>query len=285
MIFIIIPVFNRWHFTELCLISLYKQNYHDFKIVVVDHGSSDNTSEKIAVLFPEVIVLNGDESMWWTAATNLGVEYALNNNANYVLTLNNDLVVPPDYLFQLMKVSNEFPDGIIGSVALDIKKPETIIFAGIKRNSLTAKYRPVMNLNLDYSQLKSNYFIANTDLLPGRGMLVPISVFQKIGLFDGFNFPHYGADEDFSLRARYKGFNLFVAFNATVFSEVEETGLVSSFNKKGLSYLKDTFFSRKSPVMISVRWAWAKRHSRIPVIYFLFDISRIIISQIRKVGN
>ena len=128
MIYIIIPVFNRWHFTELCLLSLLKQNFHKYKIVVVDHGSTDGTSEKIATQFPLVIVITGDESMWWAAATNLGVQYAISNNADFVLTLNNDLEVNSDYLNSLLKIYYENKPCLVGSLTVDIKNQDKILF-------------------------------------------------------------------------------------------------------------------------------------------------------------
>lgn len=282
MIHIIIPVLNRWDFTEACLLSLKDQSHRGFKIIIVDHGSSDRTSEKIVKQFPEVIILKGDESMWWTAATNLGVKYALENKADYVLTLNNDLVVLPDYLEQLMQAASQNIKTIIGSVSLDKNNASIITFAGIKWNSMTAKYKSAVNLKLGYTEIKNKYSLINTDMLPGRGTLIPISVFKKIGLFDEINFPHYAADEDFSLRAFYTGYKLIVATKASVLSETEATGLKIKYNKKDFAFWKDTFFSMKSPVKLSTRWLWANKHGKISFVYFFFDIGRIVFSKLKK---
>lgn len=62
MIYNIIPVFNRWQYTEACLLSLSRQVHRNFKVVVVDLGSTDGTSDAIAKNFPDFIVLNGDSS-------------------------------------------------------------------------------------------------------------------------------------------------------------------------------------------------------------------------------
>ena len=59
MIYIVIPVFNRWKYTQACIESLNKQTYKDFKIVIVDDGSSDGTSENIYDLYPNVHVIKG----------------------------------------------------------------------------------------------------------------------------------------------------------------------------------------------------------------------------------
>src|SRR5687768_11882173 len=90
MIFVVIPVFNRKHFTRECLSALENQTYKDYTIVVVDDGSTDGTSEMIHDEFPEVTVLKGTGNLFWTASVNMGIRHALQNGADYVLTLNND---------------------------------------------------------------------------------------------------------------------------------------------------------------------------------------------------
>ncbi len=90
MIYIIIPVFNRKNFTRKCLISLRNQSLKNFKIIIIDDGSTDNTSEMLKNEFPEVHVIIGDGNFWWTRSINLGVKYVLENKGDYILLLNND---------------------------------------------------------------------------------------------------------------------------------------------------------------------------------------------------
>ena len=284
MIYIVIPVFNRWHFTESCLTSLRKQSFHEFKIIVVDHGSTDGTGEYITNHFPNVILLRGDSSMWWTAATNLGVAYALKNKANFILTLNNDLEVNPNYLSELMDAYKTNKKSIIGSMAVDIEHKNSIVYAGIKWNSWIAKYDPVKTNGMPYSLFIKKHKIIETDLLSGRGTLIPKAVFQSIGLFNAEDFPHYMADEDFSLRARKIGYKCFVCTSAVVYSHYKATGLESNQmkNSNALNFLKENLLSIKSPNKISVRWAWAKYNGSIPPLYFLVDFGRVFASLIFK---
>ena len=282
MIHIVIPVFNRWHFTSLCLDSIYNQLYKDFLVIVVDHGSTDGTSEKIRSDFPQVVLLNGDESMWWTAATNLGVLYAINNNADYVLTLNNDLIVYSNYLENLFSAIQKHPNSILGSITLDKKNPEKIVYAGTKWNPCTAKYRPTINLQQSWEKIMRDYFLIRSELLPGRGTLIATEVFKKVGLFDEVNFPHYAADEDFSLRCKKEGYDLFVVANAAVLSEIDATGIKSLHQKRTTKYYRDLLISQKSPVNLKLRWSWARKNSPIPFVYFIIDYMRIIGSEIKK---
>jgi GT2 family glycosyltransferase len=69
MIYIVIPVFNRKHYTKDCLLSLSAQTYSVFKTIVVDDGSTDGTADMLKEEFPEVIVLKGTGNLFWTAAT------------------------------------------------------------------------------------------------------------------------------------------------------------------------------------------------------------------------
>ncbi|MFW0716672.1 glycosyltransferase family 2 protein [Pedobacter sp. N23S346] len=275
LVYIVIPVFNRISYTINCLRSLDNQDTSGFRIVVVDHGSTDGTAAIIKENFPQVIVLQGNENMWWTAATNLGVKYALSQQAAYILTLNNDLEVCWDYISSLLKVASIHPKTIIGSISVDIADLQKVIFAGTSYNLWTASYKSKVNLSLRYDDLRQAYQTIKTDLLPGRGTLIPAEVFYDIGLFDQKNFPHYAADEDFSLRARKHGYSLIISTEALVYSYVQETGL--AFERFSLPYLIKIFSSIKSPRNLKIRWRWALRHSKTPApLYFMIDFARMV---------
>jgi GT2 family glycosyltransferase len=273
MIYIIIPVFNRWHLTEQCLLSLLKQNNCNYKIVVVDHGSSDNTSEKLKLEFPEVIILAGNDSMWWTAATNLGVQYALSRNANFVLTLNNDLEVQEDYLDSLLKIYQENKPCLVGSITVDFKNQDDILFIGGTWNKYFAKYKAYNKIYKSLKKLESDFESIESDMLPGRGVLIPIDAFHKVGVYDEIKFPHYCADDDFSLRCKSAGFKLVVSVKSIVKSYTEETNRLFKFKN---------FTSIRSPFNLNTRFNWAKKHTPIPIMYFVIDIARIITSQLVK---
>lgn len=282
MIYVVIPVFNRWGYTNSCLRSLAHQTFTEYQVVVVDHGSTDGTSENIRKTYPNVIVLRGDDSMWWTAATNVGVQFAIENNARFVLTLNNDLIVDVDYLKTLIEFYHENPNSLIGSVSCDINNPQKIVFSGNKWMPLLAKYQSACDNLQPYSSFIKKYNLIEADLLPGRGTLIPIQVFHKFGLFNSISFPHYMADEDLSLRAKRGGYKLYINPKSVVFSHVEATGLNNIHKQKNFKYWKDMFTSIRSPNNFKVRWNWAHNHTKIPFLYFFVDYGRILLSQLTK---
>lgn len=286
MIYIVIPVFNRWHFTKACLESLETQSYREFETIVVDHGSTDDTTTLINRLFPTVTVLKGDDSLWWTGATNLGVKYVLGidglKDSDFLLTLNNDLVISSDYLEKLLEGQKENFPCVVGSMSVDIEANERIDFAGVLWNSLTAKYIRLSKVYpslLDINRRKLKYI--DTDLLPGRGTLFSIECIKKVGLFDEVSFPHYVADEDYSLACRKQGYKLVVATQAIVFSHVNATGAGSKQQLSASMFFR-SFLSIRSTNSIRRRWLWARKNSDFPYLYIIFDYSRIIYSFFRN---
>jgi GT2 family glycosyltransferase len=131
-------------------------------------------------------------------------------------------------------------------------------------------------------QLHPHNYIASS-VLSGRGVLIPIELFKKIGLYDQMLFPHYGADIDFSIRASKAGYKLLVSLNAIVYSHVKSTGF--SIKNKSLPFflrIKEGFFSIKSPNNFKIRYNLAIKHSPLKIIYFVLDTIRIISSSFKK---
>lgn len=291
-IYIVIAVFNRLKYTKDCLESLQKQSYPNFQVIVVDDGSTDGTYQYLKENHPETIILQGDGNLWWTGATNLGVKKALELSSSaddYILTLNNDLVVDDDYLAQLVHVSIQEKPCIVGSVSVNINNESKVVFAGLKWNKITAKYSKPKEFTTSYNELQSHNLFIQSDLLPGRGTLIPISLFKEIGLFDEKNFPHYAADDDFSLRGKNVGLKLLVATNAVVKSHVEESGLKQANgkakSKRTIAGLRESFSSRRSVTNLSIRYRWAKKHTPIPPLYFCIDFLRVVHSFYFKKGQ
>lgn len=252
-LWVCIPVHNRINLTLKCLESLARQSYRDFSIVVCDDGSTDGTSERIRALFPGVILLAGDGNLWWTGAINCCVKYALThatNNSDCIITLNDDLEVPENYLSMLMNASVRHPNSLITSVEYDIKTRH-MNSPGSRHSWFTARSRRI-NPAIDHDPLDKT--VAWITEASGRGTLIPIEVFRKIGLFDQRHLPHYGSDYDFSYKARRAGYRILVCLEARVFSHVEKTGITrirESFSLQGFyQYLTNI----KSPANYKARW-------------------------------
>jgi GT2 family glycosyltransferase len=280
-IYIVIPVYNKIKYTLRCLATLEKQTYGNYQTIVVNDGSSDGTTEKINAAFPDVVVLEGDGNLWWSGATNLGVKYALERagETDFVLALNNDLEVKEDYLAELVRAYAQHKPCLVGSTSVHLNNPEKVDFLGVRWNSYTAKSRPVIAEDA-YSTIVSKYDHLSTDTLPGRGMLIPVDVFNKIGLFDFDRFPQYLADYDFSRRAKYVGYELIVATKAVVMSVVENTG-VSYVLQPSWKIFIDSLQSIKSPNRVVTRYHYGMIHSPLKIGYVVVGTLRVAVSFLR----
>lgn len=280
-IYIVIPVYNNIKYTLKCLASLENQTYNNYQTIVVNDGSSDGTTEKINTNYPDVVVLEGDGNLWWTGATNMGVEYALQVavEKDFVLALNNDLEVKPDYLSELVKAYDENEPCLIGSISVYQNNPEQVAFLGTKSNQYTTKSRPTIRDDR-YSDVVKKYDYIPTEALPGRGMLIPVEIFTKIGLFDFDRFPQYLADYDFSKRATYAGCKLIVATKAVVMSAVDNTG-VSYIMQPTWSTFFTSLKSIKSPNRVITRYYYGMNHSPLKFGYVIVKTLRVTASFLR----
>jgi len=225
MIYVVIPVFNRLHFTIQCLDSLRKQTSRYFRTVVVDDGSTDGTSETLEKSYPEVILLKGTGDLFWTASVNMGVRYALKDGASQILTMNNDVAAPEDFIENMIKWADKRPRALIGALEISALTGK-IISGGEKVDWITGKNYPIVK-TLPPEKQKGLHEVSH---LPGRGLLIPREVFEKIGMFNEKLFPHYMADFDFTRQAYKGGFELYCNYDAKLYTYPEASG--DSANRK-----------------------------------------------------
>lgn len=275
-VWVCVPVFNRIKYTLKFLESVYRQTFTGYEVVICDHGSTDGTSELIIENYPSVTLLKGESNLWWTGAINICVEYALQHGAedDMVLTLNNDTEIPEGYLANLVSRSREYQGTIITSVVRDIETGD-VVSIGYRQNWFKAKEIPI---TLERDHLANNDRVAEVTHASGRGTMYPLSVYKEIGLYDERHFPHYGADYDFSQRARRAGYPIYVCADCEVFSHVTATGMTAVRKSFSLTGFKDYLFGMKSPANIRVRWwyGWNNCSRMLFPLYVVIDLFRVI---------
>src|SRR3972149_8742216 len=228
-LYIVIPVHNRRDFTRNCLLSLRQQTVQNFKTIVIDDGSIDGTSEMIQKEFPEVTLIHGDGNLWWTGATNLGVQFALNHDADYIITLNDDTIAAEDLIEKMMFWTERIPDALLGAFSLDAqtKKP---VYGGEIINWKTAGSKYLLDI-LKLEEWRGLHEVSHS---PGRGLLIPAEVFHKIGLFDSKHFRQAAADYDFTHRALRAGYKLYCDYDAKLLIYPDASGDAQLRKKKSL---------------------------------------------------
>ena len=247
MIYILIPAHNNKNEVLDLLGCLHRQTFREHTIVLVDDGSTDNTAAAVKQSFPATIILKGDGNLWWTGANILGVNYILEEarDDDFVLLLNNDLIVDDVYIENLITSAQLYPNTLIGSTLVDYDD-RSFLESGVRFDR-----RLQLEVNRDVSMIQKTEYDANVDALPGRGTLIPVIVYRKIGNFNVKMLPHYGADYEFSVRAKRAGFKLLVSHRARVYAKLNITGYGPP-DKKFISFHEcwKLLFSKKSKTNI-----------------------------------
>jgi GT2 family glycosyltransferase len=208
------------------------------------------------------------------------VQYALQccREDDFILTLNNDTVLPADYLETMISLSQSASKALIGSIARDYHQRDRIIDAGVRIHWASAKFNKIKN-----PQAQGTSFYA-VSALPGRGTLIPVGVFHEIGLFDHRYFPQYAADYDFSLRAGKAGYDLLLHPECYLYSKTQLTGISNIHNKLGFGAWLKSFNSVKSPNNLTIRFKFAIRH--VPAIwrpsFIICDFLRVTFGTLRN---
>jgi GT2 family glycosyltransferase len=266
-LYIIITDFNGYEQTKKCLAALKASTYRNFKTVVVDHGSTDDTSKGINYDFPNVIVVKGSEKLWWTGAVNFGIRYALTQGADRIMLLNNDCYMAPDAIEILMRYSRQCPKSIVAPVQRDWKTGKINVIATWSNfllgfPTLTGKRKLT-------GEMKKKGLISSKLLIGGRGVVIPAEFFFSLGLFDESTLPHYGADHDFYLKAKKKGVDLMIATWAFVDVDNSRTTMADNPGRLTLKEFIHSFFSIRSHRNIKHVKTLFKKHYPVPGMYLL----------------
>src|SRR5581483_4397433 len=258
-VFVAIPVFNRLAFTRECIGALKTQTYQSIRIIIADGGSTDGTPAAVNEEFPDVKVLTSDTELWWAGSMAMGIDHVLRDHchgAGFVLMMNNDTLVPEDYIERLVHASLTH-DAAVGGLIVDSRDPSRILDAGEYIDWSTYSFPVKTNIQPD------ERFCDNVDVLPGRGSLVPIKMIRAVGNVDAARFPHYLADYEFFSRHRAKGFRLGVAYDARILAHIEETGIVPTAGMVSFKAVWREYFSRRSMSNFQDHWRFIGLHAPI----------------------
>ncbi len=262
MLYIITPVYNRKEFTRNYLNSLSKQSVKDFKVVIVDDGSTDGTSLMIKEYFPDVILLQGDGNLWWAEATNIGVRYALDHGADRIMTLNDDTQPNVDYIEKMLFWAEKKPKALLGALAINVENGKPW-YGGEVRSWLPGKDRFLLN----EIPIKEQYGLHKVNVFPGRGLLIPSEVFQKTGFYDSKNFPQRAADDDFACRAIRKGYDIFCNYDAIIKAFPDESTGEKFKKQKNLTNFYKHLFSIRGDANLKIFTIYAVKNA--PIYYLI----------------
>ncbi len=203
-----------------CVDSCRKLDWPNLRIIVVDNGSNDGSTEMLKQRCPDLELIETGANLGFAGGNNAGIRHAMAQGAEYVWLLNNDAVAAPDALSTLVKALSDRGDaGIAGSMIYYRDDPRRIWFAGgiWKKGRLRLRQRGANRL--DDGQFDEQRELGSVS---GCSMLVRASVINEIGPLDESYFL-YWEDTDFCARAAQHGYKTLFAPASHVWHKVSAT--------------------------------------------------------------
>lgn len=204
---IIIPNYNGLSFMEPCFESLKEQTVRDFKVLVVDNGSTDGSVEWLKEHRIPSIFLK--ENTGFSGAVNTGIRAA---DTPYVLLLNNDTRVEPGFVAAMERAMDQSPKIFsVSSRMIQMYHPELLDDAGDMYSILGWAYQRGVGRSSELYQKSCRVFSACAGAAIYRR-----AVFHEIGLFDELHFA-YLEDIDVGWRAKLYGYDNIYCPDAVVY--------------------------------------------------------------------
>jgi GT2 family glycosyltransferase len=215
---VVILNWNGKQDTLECLESVRKIDYPDFEIVVIDNGSADDSVPAIKARFPGISVIETGENLGYAGGNNVGMRYAIQQGADYVLLLNNDTVVDRSLLVALTRAAKSTGgDAILAAQIYFHAEPERIWYAGARVVPETAT-----TYHEGYRSLASSAScpeLVETGYASGCAFFIGTPLLSRVGLFDERFFLLY-EETDLCSRARDLGVKSYVVPAAKVWHKV-----------------------------------------------------------------
>jgi GT2 family glycosyltransferase len=242
LVYVIVLTYRMRDVARSCIQSLLRLTYTNYQLVIVDNGSDDGTEEMLLNEFPKLTVLQTGGNLGYTGGNNIGIKYAIKQEAKYVLIINPDTVVAnPRFLDEMIEYTEAHPEiGIAGPRVFlrDAGRVQnTVLFPpGLWRNSINwIRYRIAPG-----SLVLSGDEAVETKVLNGVCLLIKTSCLQQIGLFDE-NMFMYIEDADMDYRAYRHGWLVkYLPIDSVIHKQKQDgyqmTGQVSFFLKRNSVY-------------------------------------------------
>lgn len=192
---------NRRADTLECLRSIRAGTYGNSRAIVLDVQSTDGSVEAVRDDFPDVRVIELPRNLGYSGNNNVGIRAALEDGADWVLLLNDDAVLAPDCIAQLIEVSCGDPRvGVLGPTLYHYDEPDVIQSAGGGLTRLWEGYHFNEN-ERDKGQVREPRLV---QWISGCAVLVRREVFVSVGVLDE-RFFLYWDETEFCVRAARSG--------------------------------------------------------------------------------
>lgn len=194
-VLVIIVTYNGLKWMKKCLDSV-RQSSIPLDTIIIDNGSTDGTQDFIKEEYPEMKFIQSDKNLGFGKANNIGMQYALDNDYDYIYLLNQDAWIFPDTIQILIDCHKRNPQyGILSPFQME---------ANLKHLDFNFNTHVCSHCKdfVDDAYLNRLQDIYSVPMVMAAHWLISKECLHKVGGFSP-TFPHYGEDNNYADRALY----------------------------------------------------------------------------------
>jgi len=276
MIYIILPTHKKVPTTTLFLDSIKNYLPQNYTVILID-DDADHESSKAFSREKNVIIVKGDGNLWWGGAINAGIDYLFKRldpqPDDICVFANNDVQINQSTFPMIAEALDKNKDALYHPCVLNQWGEEKSAGSKVITWFPYISRHPV-NFATEYVRI---------DMATARFLCFTIQSLKKIGGISG-NLPHYGGDNDFSLRAKKIGIPTFLLRKAVCTLDDQETGLSSS-NIMSVADLWKSLTSTRSSNNLKFRYRFVDNYFHNPFISIMIVFSMAFTILIKYIRN
>ena len=227
---------NGEKYLEALMASVFAQTFKDFEILVIDNGSSDGTVAFFEKNYPQIKLIKNQKNLGFAKGHNLGIDQS---QSDYVLILNQDVILEPDFLAQLVEfMDKDKKAALVGGKLLKLKdKKKTKIIDSVGQKIFRTHQVVEMGTGEEdhgqYDKSSQVFGVSATIPLYRRLALEDVKIDKEYFDEDFFS---YKEDVDLNYRLRLYGWEIWYWPQAIAYHNRSAQGVGVGFNLSTVGY-------------------------------------------------
>lgn len=261
--FVVISVvnWNNYDDTKECIESLERLDYPNSRVVLVDNGSTDDSTTRIEAEHPDLDVIYTGENLGYAGGMNVGSRKALEWDADYVWQLNNDVIVPDeDLLSSLVETMEDHPE--IGMLTPLVKEYPNMDEVWFWRGYIDWKRGNTNHYDFEGEPTEQ---LVHNDYIPNCSLLFPAHVLREAGHLPEEYFLYFD-DVEHAVRVAECGYDLVTDMSTEIYHKESKSSLgalgpmFSYYRSRNTLLFADRFSEYVSPLFpLYFSW-WLLQH-------------------------
>jgi len=251
--------------TTECVESVLKSDYLEFKIVVIDNGSTDGSIAALREKFAQRIdIIENHANLGYARGFNEGLEYAfIKNSADYCLVMNNDTIIDPKSISALVQIAEtEEKIGFVTGKVYYYYDPGVFQSVGMAEDPIRWRGEHIGAGERDVGQYDE---VSERSFADDVYTLIRKKLYSETGGYDP-NFFLQSEETDWQARAKKLGYKIMYTPHAKLWHKVSMT--------LGLDSALKAYYDARNPMLVILLHKQAPFFRRFFWVHLRMDVAR-----------